>query len=132
MSETKEKTRWQRLLDAIVISALSSLIATLIGGIAFIVYSQAQTATSDIKDIKATLENMRCDIDKSSQLIINEIAPLKAEHESTSKRFDEISDWLKKGGEFTLPNRPSYEEIQEEEDDLKNKFNPIQQQQIPM
>ena len=93
------------------------------------VYMQAQTATDDIRDIKSRLDIITKEIKDTNETIISEIAPLKAEHETANKRFDEITKFLQKNtGEFVLPERPTYEEIKEQEDDLKGQFQPYQQQ----
>jgi hypothetical protein len=129
MTEKKETTRTKKLLDAIIISSLSSMIAALIGGVAFLVYGQAQDATNDIRDIKTQLNKMQEEITQANNTIISELAPLKAEHESADKRFSEIEKHLNGEGEdFLLPERPTYEDVKEEEDDLKGQFNT---QQMP-
>ena len=129
MAEEKQIPRSKKLLDAIIISSLSSMIAALIGGVAFLVYGQAQDATNDIKDIKTQLNKMQQDIEKANNTIISELAPLKAEHETADKRFSEIEKHLNGDGkDFLLPERPTYEDVKEEEDDLKGQFNA---QQLP-
>ena len=76
VSEKENKTTAKKVLDTVVISSLSSLVASVIGAVAFMVYNQAQTATEDIKEIKARIEV----IQESS---IEEIAVLKAERASS-------------------------------------------------
>ena len=124
MSEKENKTTAKKVLDTVVISSLSSLVASVIGAVAFMVYNQAQTATEDIKEIKAKLEV----IQESS---IEEIAVLKAELKTSNQRFKEVSELLQKEHEFHLPNSPTYDDIKEQEDDLRNQFDPIQQQLPP-
>ena len=132
MSESKERSTSKKLLDAIVISSLSSMIATVFGGVAFLVYSQAQTATEDIKEIRASMEAMQKELERANDTIISELAPLKAEHEIANARFDEISKFLQNNmGDFTLPESPTYDDIKDEEEDLKNNF-PTFQQTAPM
>ena len=115
-----------------VISSLSSMIATVFGGVAFLVYSQAQTATDDIKEIRGMMEAMQEDHKEANDAIVNELAPLKAEYATANDRFDEISKFLQSNmGDFTLPDRPTYDDIKEEEEDLKNQF-PIFQQSAPI
>jgi septal ring factor EnvC (AmiA/AmiB activator) len=129
----EKKSTPKKLLDAIIISSLSSMIATVFGGMAFLVYSQAQTATDDIKDIQTNIEAMQKEVEKANDTIIGELAPLKAEHEAANKRFDEIGKFLKDGtGDFVLPKRPTYDDIKEEEDNLKDQFNQAQQMSPPM
>ena len=131
VGEEKQRSTSKRLLDAIVISSLSSMIATVFGGVAFLVYSQAQTATEDIKEIRATMEAMQKELERANDTIISELAPLKAEHEIANERFDEISKFLQNNmGEFILPKSPTYDDIKETEEDLKDQF-PIFQQAAP-
>ena len=129
MTDKQSKTTAKKILDTVVISSLSSLVASIIGGVAFMVYMQAQTATNDIRDIKSHLEAIQKDIEKTNDAIISEIAPLKAEHATSDTRFDEIERFLQSNmGEFILPEPPTYSDIKQEEDDLKGQFNNIQQQ----
>jgi len=125
----ENKTTAKKILDTVVISSLTSLIASIVGGVAFYVYSQAQTATEDIRDIKVQLKMIHQDIEKTNEAIVEEIAPLKAEHEADDKKFDEITKFLQNNmGGFELPKPPTYEDIKKEEEDLKNQFNVTQQQ----
>jgi hypothetical protein len=129
MAEKEKDTTAKRILDTVVISSLTSLIASIVGGVAFYVYSQAQTATYDIRDIKIQLETIQKDIEKTNETIIGEIAPLKAEHDIADRRFEEIDKYIKSQSvEFLLPENPTYDDIKKEEDDLKNQFNTTQQQ----
>ena len=128
----ENKTTAKRILDTVVISSLTSLIASIVGGVAFYVYSQAQTATEDIRDIKDQLEMIHQDIEKTNEAIVEEIAPLKAEHEADSEKFDEITKFLQNNmGGFELPKPPTYQDIEKEREDLKGQFNTTQQQSFP-
>ena len=128
--ENKKATTAKKILDTVVISSLTSLIASIVGGVAFYVYSQAQTATEDIRDIKSQLKTIHQDIEKTNEAIVEEIAPLKAEHAADDKKFDEITKFLQNNmGGFELPKPPSYEDIKKEEEDLKGQFSTQQQQQ---
>ena len=119
----ENKTTAKKILDTVVISYLTSLIASIVGGVAFYVYSQAATATEDIRDIKMQLEVIR-------EESVEQLAELKAEHEKSDERFNEISKFLENSmGGFTLPEKPTHEEITEEKDILEEKFNPTQQTQ---
>ena len=130
-SEDKKNTA-KKILDTVVISSLTSLIASIVGGVAFYVYSQATTATEDIREIKSRLDSIQEDIKKTNDTIISEIAPLKAEHHASDERFNEVEKFLQNNmGEFILPEAPTYNEIKQEEDDLKGQFSPVQQQAIP-
>lgn len=121
MSEEDKKTTAKKILDTVVISSLTSLIASLVGGVAFYVYSQATTATEDIKVIKLQLKVIR-------EESIDQLAELQADHDKNIERFNEISKFLDNSmGGFTLPEQPTHEEITEEKDNLKEKFNPTQQ-----
>jgi tetrahydromethanopterin S-methyltransferase subunit G len=132
MSEDDNRTTTKKIIDAVIISSLSSLVASVIGAVAFMVYNQAQTATDDIKDIKTQLDTMQQELQKANDTIISELAPLKAEHESVNKRFEEIDKYLhNQTGEFLLPERPTYDDIKEEEEDLKGQFQPFSQQAPP-
>ena len=59
----ENKTTTKKILDTVVISSLTSLIASIVGGVAFYVYSQATTATEDIKEIKLQLKVIKEDKD---------------------------------------------------------------------
>ena len=59
MSENNNRTTTKKIIDAVIISSLSSLVASVIGAVAFMVYMQAQTATDDIRDIKIQLNVMQ-------------------------------------------------------------------------
>jgi hypothetical protein len=132
MAEKEKETTAKRILDTVVISSLTSLIASIVGGVAFYVYSQAHTATEDIRDIKVQLETIQKDIEKTNETIIGEIAPLKAEHEIADRRFEEIDKYIKsKSVEFLLPDSPTYSDIKKEEEELENQFNTTQQQAPP-
>jgi len=121
VSEEDKKTTTKKILDTVVISSLTSLIASIVGGVAFYVYSQATTATEDIKKIKVQLKVIR-------EESIEQLAELKAEHVKSDERFNEISKFLENSmGGFTLPEKPTHEEIIEEKDILEEKFNPTQQ-----
>jgi uncharacterized protein YlxW (UPF0749 family) len=132
MSENDNRTTTKKIIDAVIISSLSSLVASVIGAVAFMVYMQAQTATSDIRAIKIQLDTMQQELQKANDTIISELAPLKAEHESANKRFEEIEKYLQnQTADFLLPERPTYDDIKEEEDDLKGQFQPFNQQALP-
>ena len=121
----ENKTTAKKILDTVVISSLTSLIASIVGGVAFYVYSQATTATEDIKEIKLQLKVIR-------EESIEQLAELKADHDKNNERFNEISKFLDNSmGGFTLPEKPTHEEITEEKDILEEKFNPAQQQAPP-
>ena len=121
----ENKTTAKKILDTVVISSLTSLIASIVGGVAFYVYSQAATATEDIKEIKFQLKTIR-------EESIEQLAELKADHDKSDERFNEISKFLENSmGGFTLPEKPTHKEITEEKNNLEEKFNPVQQQLPP-
>ena len=128
-NKTDGRTVTKKILDTVVISSLTSLIASIVGGVAFYVYSQAQAATEDIRDIKYQIKVIHQDIEKTNKAIVEEIAPLKAEHEADSEKFNEITKFLQNNmGGFELPKPPTYEDIKKEEEDLEGQFNTTQQQ----
>ena len=94
--QTDDRTVTKKIIDTVVMSSLTSLIASIVGGVAFYVYSQAQTATEDIRDIKYQLKTIHQDIEKTNEAIVEEIAPLKAEHEADNEKFNEITKFLQK------------------------------------
>ena len=121
----ENKTTTKKIIDTVVISSLTSLIASIVGGVAFYVYSQATTATEDIKEIKLQLKVIR-------EESVEQLAELKAEHVKSDERFNEISKFLENSmGGFTLPEKPTHKEIIEEKNILEEKFNPVQQQAPP-
>jgi hypothetical protein len=125
----EKKTTAKKILDTVVVSSLTSLIASIVGGVAFYVYSQAQAATEDIRDIKYQIKVIHQDIEKTNKAIVEEIAPLKAEHEADSEKFNVITKFLQNNmGGFELPKPPTYEDIKKEEEDLEGQFNTTQQQ----
>ena len=118
----ENKATAKKILDTVVISSLTSLIASIVGGVAFYVYSQATTASEDIREIKLQIKVIR-------EESIEQLAELKAEHVKSDERFNEISKFLDNSmGGFTLPEQPTHEEIIEEKVNLQEKFNPVQQQ----
>tara|TARA_R110000796_G_scaffold171162_1_gene288185 strand:- start:22 stop:399 length:378 start_codon:yes stop_codon:yes gene_type:complete len=118
----ENKTTAKKILDTVVISSLTSLIASIVGGVAFYVYSQATTATEDIKEIKLQIKVIR-------EESIEQLAELKADHDKNNERFNEISKFLDNSmGGFTLPEKPTHEDIIEKKNNLEEKFNPVQQQ----
>ena len=118
----ENKTTTKKIIDTVVISSLTSLIASIVGGVAFYVYSQATTATEDIKEIKLQIKVIK-------EESIEQLAELKADHDKNNERFNEISKFLDNSmGGFTLPEKPTHEEITEEKNNLEEKFNPVQQQ----
>ena len=120
--KVENKTTTNKIIDTVEISTLTSLIASIVGGVAFYVYSQATTATEDIKEIKLQLKVIR-------EESIEQLAELKADHDKNNERFNEISKFLDNSmGGFTLPEKPTHEEITEEKNNLEEKFNPVQQQ----
>ena len=124
MSEEK-KTTTKKIVDTVVVSSLTSLIASIVGGVAFYVYSQATTATEDIREIKLQLKTIR-------EESVEEFAALKAERKTDGERFDEISRFLQNNmGEFVLPKKPTYEDVKEQKDELEDKFNQVQQRTPP-
>ena len=132
MSENDNRTTTKKIMDAVVISSLSSLVASVIGAVALMVYMQAQAATDDIRDIKIQLNIMQQELQKANDTIIRELAPLKAEHETANKRFEEIEKYLQnQTADFLLSKRPTYDDIKEEVDDLKGQFQPFNQQALP-
>ena len=120
--EEENKTTTKKIIDTVVISSLTSLIASIVGGVAFYVYSQATTATEDIKEIKLQIKVIR-------EESIEQLAELKADHDKNNERFNEISKFLDNSmGGFTLPEKPTHEDIIEKKNNLEEKFNPVQQQ----
>ena len=71
--QTDDRTVTKKIIDTVVMSSLTSLIASIVGGVAFYVYSQAQTATEDIRDIKYQLKTIHQDIEKTNEAIVEEI-----------------------------------------------------------
>jgi len=72
---TKPKTR---LLDAIIITTVSSIIATVVAGLALLLFQQVNHAQTSISIHSLEIRNLRKDLTKTQQLLAEELAPIKA------------------------------------------------------
>jgi uncharacterized protein YlxW (UPF0749 family) len=117
MSEQKP-TRVRKLVDATVMTTVSTAVASLVVGVALMVYRQVDSATNALREQQVTLENLRQDVLKTQELLTEELAPLKAH----LRQLD---------GEVTI------EEVRELEAGMESRFKDeaqnaqMQQQRIP-
>ena len=77
MTEDKPR-RTRRLLDAIIITTVSSVIATVVAGIALVVFQQVYSAQTSIGVQSIEIQNLRKDLTKTQELLAEELAPIKA------------------------------------------------------
>ena len=119
MSEAKP-SRVRRLVDATIITTVSTAVASIVAGVALVVYQQVDSANRALSAQQATLESLRRDVIKTQELLTEELAPLKAHlHQLDSEK------------------KITIEEIREHEERLEGKFKDEarnaqqQQQRIP-
>ena len=117
----EEKTsRIRKLVDATIITTVSTAVASVVAGVALVVYQQVDSANRALSAQQATLESLRRDVIKTQELLTEELAPLKAH----LRQLD--SD-----------HSVTIDEIREHEDLLEGKFKDEarnaqqQQQRIP-
>ena len=77
MNEQKPR-RFQKLWDATLIASVSSVIGTVMAGIAFFVFQQAYSAQNRINLHEMELNNLRDDLVTTQAMIAEELAPIKA------------------------------------------------------
>jgi len=77
MAEEKP-SRVRRLVDATIITTVSTAVASIVAGVALVVYQQVDSANRALRDQQATLESLRRDVIKTQELLTEELAPLKA------------------------------------------------------
>jgi Skp family chaperone for outer membrane proteins len=78
MTEDKKPRRTRRLLDAIIITTVSSVIATVVAGIALVVFQRVYHAEANISVHTIKIQNLRKDLTKTQELLAEELAPIKA------------------------------------------------------
>ena len=115
-SETKP-SRIRRLVDATIITTVSTAVASIVAGVALVVYQQVDSANRALSAQQVILESLQRDVIKTQELLTEELAPLKAH----LRQLD---------SDHTV----TIDEIREHEDLLEDKFkdearNAQQQQQ---
>ena len=119
MSEAKP-SRVRRLIDATIITTVSTAVASIVAGVALVVYQQVDSANRALSAQQATLESLRRDVIKTQELLTEELAPLKAHLQ-----------------QLDSDHKITIEEIRGHEDSLESKFKDEarnaqqQQQRIP-
>ena len=121
MTESEAKpSRVRRLIDATIITTVSTAVASIVAGVAIVIYQQVDSANRALSAQQAILESLQRDVIKTQELLTEELAPLKAH----LRQLD--SD-----------HKITIEEIREHEDSLESKFKEEarnaqqQQQRIP-
>ena len=121
MTESEMKpSRVRRLVDATIITTVSTAVASIVAGVALVVYQQVDSANRALSAQQVILESLQRDVIKTQELLTEELAPLKAH----LRQLD--SD-----------HAVTIDEIKEHEDRLEDKFKDEarnaqqQQQRIP-
>mgnify|MGYP003645166920 CR=1 FL=1 len=78
MNKEEKPKRLRRLLDAIIITTVSSIIATVMAGLALVVFQQVHSAQSAIGIHEIEIKSLRGDLTKTQELLAEELAPIKA------------------------------------------------------
>ena len=105
MSEQTKPRRFQKLWDAILVASVSSIVGTVIAGIAFFVFQQVYSAQNQINIHQMELKHLRDDLTTTQDLLAEELAPIKA--------------WLR---EYDM-GQDLREEVEELKRDLEERFN---------
>jgi len=92
-------------VDATIITTVSTVVASVLAGIAVVVYQQVATATQTIAEQRAILESLQQDMVKTQELVTKELAPVKAH----IKRLES-------------QQKTSLEDLRKHEEDLEKKF----------
>ena len=121
MTESEAKpSRVRRLIDATIITTVSTAVASIVAGVAIVIYQQVDSANRSLSAQQAILESLQQDVIKTQELLTEELARLKAHLRQLDSE-----------------HRITIEEIREHEESLENKFKDEarnaqqQQQRIP-
>ena len=74
----EDPTRARRLVDATIIATISTVVASMVAGMALIVYQEVNGATKALHSQEAALELLQKDVLRTQDLLTKELAPLKA------------------------------------------------------
>ena len=118
MMEDKKKNRVRSLVDAIIITTVSTVVASMIAGIALIIYQQVNSATQSLNAQQHILEHLQKDVTTTQELLIEEIAPMKAKLQKLESQKPYTIDDIHKAeetleGKFKEEARTSQQQIQQ-------------------
>ena len=116
--EDKKKNRVRSLVDAIIITTVSTVVASMIAGIALIIYQQVNSATQSLNAQQHILENLRKDVIATQELLTKEIAPMKTKLQKLENQKSYTIDDIHKAeeileGKFKEEARTSQQQIQQ-------------------
>ena len=114
-------SRLKRLVDATVVTTISTVVAAILAGAAVGLYQQLQATAQAVNSQKLLLEGLQKDVVITQQLITKELAPFKA-------HMDHLE----------AEHSTSLQDLRKHEEELDHKFHgeannyqQIQQQRIP-
>ena len=116
--EDKKKNRVRSLVDAIIITTVSTVVASMIAGIALVIYQQVNSATQSLNAQQHMLEHLQKDVMTTQELLIEEIAPMKAKLQKLESQKPYTIDDIHKAeeileGKFREEARTSQQQIQQ-------------------
>jgi len=116
--EDKKKNRVRSLVDAIIITTVSTVVASMIAGIALIIYQQVNSATQSLNAQQHILENLQKDVIATQELLTKEIAPMKTKLQKLENQKSYTIDDIHKAeeileGKFKEEARTSQQQIQQ-------------------
>jgi len=116
--EDKKKNRVRSLVDAIIITTVSTVVASMIAGIALIIYQQVNSATQSLNAQQHILENLQKDVIATQELPTKEIAPMKTKLQKLENQKSYTIDDIHKAeeileGKFKEEARTSQQQIQQ-------------------
>ena len=118
---SNDVSRLRRLVDATIITTVSTVVADILAGYSVWLYQQIHAASQSITEQRLLLEGLQKDVVRTQQLIIKELAPFKA-------HMDHLE----------AEHSTSLQDLRKHEEELDHKFHgeannyqQIQQQRIP-
>lgn len=114
-------SRLKRLVDATIITTVSTVVAAVLAGASVGLYQQMHSASQSITEQRLLLEGLQKDVLKTQQLITKELAPIKA-------HLDHLEE----------EHETSWQDLRKHEEELDHKFHgeannyqQIQRQKVP-